>query len=83
MIQQAPEDLTVTSGTQAKFVCTALTDPDEAQVGNGRQKSVDYKYLSYFNSAKFQVLEVLALLGIYWLFAKSVAINTSLFIENF
>ena len=49
MIQQAPEDLTVTSGTQAKFVCTALTDPDEAQVGNGRQKSVDYKYLSYLS----------------------------------
>lgn len=31
-IKQAPADLTVTAGTQAKFVCTALTDPDESQV---------------------------------------------------
>jgi len=33
-IRQAPEDLTVNANTQAKFVCTALTDPDEAQVGD-------------------------------------------------
>ena len=31
-IRQAPADLTVTAGTQAKFVCTALTYPDEAGV---------------------------------------------------
>lgn len=33
-IKKAPEDLSVTARTQAKFVCTALTDPDEAQVGS-------------------------------------------------